>query len=98
MDKNKVLDLARLARIELRDEEAESLSHDLNAILDYFREIKKLDHKSSLTEVLPRQGDFAVVNIMRPDNEPHQSGIYTERLLSEAPAREDNCIKVKKIL
>ncbi|MBI2065681.1 MAG: hypothetical protein HYT68_01260 [Candidatus Zambryskibacteria bacterium] len=39
MDKEKVLDLAKLARISIDDNEAESLSHEFDAILSYFEEI-----------------------------------------------------------
>ena len=37
-------------------------------------------------------------NVMREDANPHESGIYTEKMLEQAPAREGNYIKVKKIL
>jgi hypothetical protein len=35
---------------------------------------------------------------MREDGEPHESGIYTQKILEQAPAREKDYIKVKKIL
>lgn len=59
--------------------------------------------KAALTNTpfSPPQNDavFGVgVNVMREDTEPHESGIYTEKLLSAAPQREGQYIKVKKIL
>jgi Asp-tRNA(Asn)/Glu-tRNA(Gln) amidotransferase C subunit len=35
---------------------------------------------------------------MRGDEEFHESGIYTEKILEQAPAKEGGYIKVKKIL
>ena len=35
---------------------------------------------------------------MREDDNPHAGGIYTEAVLNEAPEREGDYIKVKKIL
>ena len=94
MDKEKVLNLAKLARIEIGDEEAESLSHEFDAILKYVSEVKEvptIDHSNILENV-------GMINVMREDTNPHESGLYTEKILSEAPAREGGYIKVKKIL
>ena len=91
-----MLDLAKLARIEIGDEEAESLSHEFDAILGYVGEIKNAgpaSHKASQDK-----SEYALKNVMRGDTEPHESGIYTEKILAQAPAREGNYIKVKKIL
>jgi aspartyl-tRNA(Asn)/glutamyl-tRNA(Gln) amidotransferase subunit C len=94
MNKEKVLKLAKLARIKLDDAEAEKLSGEFESILKYVSEVKALggeikDKKSS---------DFPLRNIMREDGEGHESGIYTEKMLSQAPLREGNYLKVKKIL
>ena len=96
MDREKVLNLAKLARIEIDDEEAESLSHEFDAILKYVGEVKKVDKLNKLDKL--NKEEFPVRNIMREDTESHESGIYTEKLLAQAPAREDDYIKVKKIL
>lgn len=90
--------MARLARIEISDEEAGNLSHEFDAILGYVGEIKKLDHKSSAYKALPCRKDFMTVNIMREDAGPHESGVYTKEILEQAPSREGDYIKVKKIL
>lgn len=90
MDKDKVLSLAKLARIKISDMEAESLSHEFEAILNYVGEVKSISAKS--------KEEFAVKNIFREDSEGHESGIYTDKILNEAPGRQGNYIKVKKIL
>lgn len=89
-----MLDLAKLARIEMGAEEAKRLSHEFDAILDYVSEVKKVS--SNLP--LQRGRMEGVYNVMRQDGEPHASGIYTEKMLLQAPAREGNYLKVKKIL
>jgi len=95
MDKEKVLNLAKLARVELRDEEAESLSHEFDAILDYVGEVKRIaitDNQQLTTD------NFSIRNVMREDTKPHKSGLFTNKILAQSPAREGDYIKVKKIL
>jgi len=93
MDTEKVLSLAKLARIKISHEEAECLSNELGGILNYVGEIKNAGFK---IQGLGFKNE--VRNVMREDGEPHESGIYTEKLLAEAPGRSGNYIKVKKIL
>ena len=111
MDKDKVLSLAKLARIEVSDDEAENLSHEFEAILNYVGEVKNvtnIQHSNMLksggvlnvtniqhSNILKSVG---VLNVMREDVNPHESGLYTEKILEQAPTREGNYIKVKKIL
>jgi aspartyl-tRNA(Asn)/glutamyl-tRNA(Gln) amidotransferase subunit C len=91
MDSDRVLKLAKLARIEISSEEAESLSHEFDAILGYVSDVKNVAHAEDSV-------DLRLKNVLRDDSNPHESGIYTEKLLEEAPERKDNYIKVKKIL
>ncbi len=94
MDKEKVLKLAKLARIKIEDTEAEKLSGEFEAILNYVSEVKAVSGGT----VEKKPSDFPLRNIMREDGEGHESGIYTEKMLSQAPSREGNYLKVKKIL
>ena len=94
MDKDKVLSLAKLARIEIGDAEAEKLSHEFEAILGYVSDVKSMDSTDSSQE----SEEYALKNVLREDGEPHEGGIYTEKILNQAPEREGNYIKVKKIL
>lgn len=94
MNKEEVLKLAKLARIEVSDDEAEAFSKDFEAILGYVGEIKQ----ANLGSIEPGKEDFALRNVMREDEDPHESGVHTEALLAEAPAREGGYVKVKKIL
>jgi len=97
MDKGKVLDLAKLARIEIGDSEAEKLSGEFEAILGYVGEVKGVGSKKYEVGSKDKES-FALRNVMREDSNPHESGIYTEEILEQAPNSENGYIRVKKIL
>jgi len=84
--------LAGLARIAVSDDEKEILQHDLEEILAYVSQVKEEGYNIGKHEV----GEL--YNVMRADGVPHESGIFTEGLLSAAHAREGNRVFVKKIL
>lgn len=93
MDKDKILNLAKLARIELNNKEAEELSGEFAAILAYVGEIRGvINDQSSIVNKI------SIRNVMRADSEPHETGLYTERLIEQAPTKKGGYIKVKKIL
>ena len=85
--------LAELSRIYLAPEEKEALRKDMDAILGYVERINKV----SAVLGLEKTAGF-VHNAMREDANPHDSGVFTKDLLSAAPKREGNYVKVKKIL
>jgi aspartyl-tRNA(Asn)/glutamyl-tRNA(Gln) amidotransferase subunit C len=93
MDKKEIEHLAQLARIGLTDEEKENLLKDAEEILAFVDTVQEVEVDMRAEERLGTPH-----NVMRDDGEPHESGIYTEKLLKAAPAREGNYIKVKKIL
>ncbi len=93
MEKKDIEHLATLARIELKDKEAEGLAEDITSIVGCISEINEITaEKSGEKKVGPLH------NVMREDGEPHESGIYTEDILSAAPDRKGQYIHVKKIL
>ncbi|MBI1974662.1 MAG: Asp-tRNA(Asn)/Glu-tRNA(Gln) amidotransferase subunit GatC [Candidatus Zambryskibacteria bacterium] len=91
MNKEEVLKLAKLARIDVSDEEAENLAKELGSILNYVSEIKSVDVSEGST-------GFTLKNVFRSDSESHPSGQFTDAILAQAPSREGDYIKVKKIL
>lgn len=95
MNKEEVQKLAKLARIDISETEAESLSQEFGSILSYVGEIKNAPASHEATQ--DRSG-YALRNVMREDANPHESGIYTEALLAEAPKRKGDYVEVKKIL
>ena len=89
--KEDIQNLADLARIEVNSEEIESLRSEIDSILGYVGRIKEISGEIGST--LPK-----LRNVMRDDVVTHKPGEYTEDLLSLAPSREKNFLKVKKIL
>ncbi|MES2214146.1 MAG: Asp-tRNA(Asn)/Glu-tRNA(Gln) amidotransferase subunit GatC [Patescibacteria group bacterium] len=93
MNKDEVLKLSKLARIEISDSEAEELAMEFDSILGYVSEVKKAQAQASAHVEKP-----ALRNVLRADENPHESGMYTEAILAQAPQREGEYVKVKKIL
>lgn len=85
--------LAKLVRIKIDKKEAEKLTKDLESIVGYVSRIKEV---SVSYEDEPSVGKL--YNVMREDKNPHESGIFRERLLNEVPQKENGYVKVKKIL
>jgi aspartyl-tRNA(Asn)/glutamyl-tRNA(Gln) amidotransferase subunit C len=85
--------LAELSRITLAPEEKESIRKDIESILDYVAEVKEAS--ASLASL---NSEGLVKNVMREDEISNKSGEYSQDLLKEAPRREGNYVKVKKIL
>ena len=90
--KEEVKKLAELSRIEVEDRELDALARDIESIVAYVSEITEVASEGV-------EADAGILrNVMREDGEPHESGAYTETLLSAAPHREDKYVRVKKIL
>ncbi|MDB5238910.1 MAG: glutamyl-tRNA(Gln) and/or aspartyl-tRNA(Asn) amidotransferase subunit [Candidatus Parcubacteria bacterium] len=85
--------LATLARIELTEDDKESLVKEFDSILGYVDQLKKVDVS---LDAAGRVG--AVKNVMRSDTPNTVSAEDRERLLDEAPYREGDFIAVKKII
>lgn len=93
MKKEDIAHLAKLSRIAITDAEAEALAGDISSILGYVSEIDSVTGEKPLMKEVG-----ALYNVMREDGEPHAAGLYTEDLLNEAPERQGQYVKVKKIL
>lgn len=85
--------LAELARISIPEVEKEGLVKEIDSILTYVEQIK-----TASQNVVNEQSVGSVSNVMREDDGSHESGLYTEKILKEAPRREGDYFKVKKIL
>jgi aspartyl-tRNA(Asn)/glutamyl-tRNA(Gln) amidotransferase subunit C len=83
-----VLHVARLARLGLRDGEAERLQSELSAILDAVGKVSELD----LTDVPPTSHPLDLVNVWDED-EPRPS-LDVEDALANAPEREGDGFRV----
>lgn len=83
--------LAKLARLDVSDEEVARLEKEIPAILGFVEEIQKVS--VSVTQESPEHH-----NVMREDAGAHESGLYTKDLLAAAPATKDNQVVVKQVI
>ncbi len=96
--------LAKLSRLELTPLEKETFARDLENILEYVDQIREVvtDSSSLLEQGSGGQNEIAeisnVYNVLREDDSPNESGLYTDKILKEAPENQDGFIKVKKVL
>jgi aspartyl-tRNA(Asn)/glutamyl-tRNA(Gln) amidotransferase subunit C len=79
LDREQVLHVARLARLELTDEEVERMAKELSHVLDHIEKIRELD----LEGVPPTSHVVDVVNALRAD-EP-QPSLPRDVVLAAAP-------------
>ncbi len=87
----KVEYVAKLARIELKDEEKEKFSKDLNKVLDYFRELQEVDTEG----VLPMTGGTFLYNVFREDKVVGHD--EAGKGAKQFPEREQEFLKVPKV-
>ena len=93
MNKDDIIKLAELSRLEINDTEAESYRKDFEGILGY------VDAISSVTvEGKDQYATNLTTNMMREDDEMYTPGSFSEDILHEAPSTEDGYFKVKKVL
>ncbi|RJR14053.1 aspartyl/glutamyl-tRNA amidotransferase subunit C [Candidatus Parcubacteria bacterium] len=83
--------LAKLARLHVSDGELEKLAEELPGILRFVEAVQNAPVSQEVTAPTLR-------NVMRTDEHPHESGLYTERLLNAAPAQEKGRVVVKQVL
>jgi aspartyl-tRNA(Asn)/glutamyl-tRNA(Gln) amidotransferase subunit C len=79
LDRDQVLHVAKLARLELSDEEVERMAAELSHVLDHIEKIRELD----LEGVPPTSHVIDVVNVLRAD-EPEPS-LPRDAVLAAAP-------------
>ncbi len=84
--------VAKLARLELSDQEKEMLTDQLSNILTYVEKLNELDTKN----VAPTSHVLDITNIMR-DDAPGQS-LPQDRALANAPEKAAGHYKVPRII
>ncbi len=91
IDLKTVKHVAALARIEMSDAELEQYGTQLNAILGYVDKLQELD----TTDVPPMAHVTATATPMREDRLTEGLG---ERVLANAPQREERFFKVPQVI
>ena len=86
--RDEVLHVARLARLELTEEEVERFTEQLSAILEAVAKVSELD----LSEVEPTAHPLDVVNVWAADEA--RPSLSHDDALAHAPDREAGFFKV----
>jgi len=88
IDRDQVLHVARLARLDLSEDALERMAGELSKILDHVERISELE----LDGVEPTSHVVALENVLRPD-EPRPSW-PRERVLEPAPDADEGAFRV----
>ena len=92
IDETQVRQVAKLSRLELTDDEVSQFSTQLSAIFEYIEKLNELDTEN----VAPLAHCLPVSNCFRDDVVKESLG--TEKVLANAPQRDESFFKVPKIL
>jgi aspartyl-tRNA(Asn)/glutamyl-tRNA(Gln) amidotransferase subunit C len=93
LNREDVLKLAQLARLELTDEEVEEFAGELSEILQYVEQLGSVE----VSGLKPTQQVTGLSNVTRED-EIQDYGYKPEDLLKNVPEVKDSMIKVKRML
>jgi aspartyl-tRNA(Asn)/glutamyl-tRNA(Gln) amidotransferase subunit C len=91
LSREDVVHVARLARLELTEEEVGLFTAQLRTVLDHAADLKALD----LAHLPPSSHPIVLQNVLRPD-EPVPS-LDRDEVLAAAPAVEDHRFRVPRI-
>ena len=83
--------MANLARIDLNEEEKESLQKDLSDIIGYIDRLKELD----ISDVLSLDHSIMVENVTREDIKVDCD--EREKLIDDFTEKDENYLKVRQI-
>ena len=90
--KDEVKIVARLARLQLNEDEINKHAEQLEKILEYIKQLEKID----TNDVPCTTRAIEVINVFRKDEKKNYDS--TEELLELGPSKEDKYFKVPKIL
>jgi aspartyl-tRNA(Asn)/glutamyl-tRNA(Gln) amidotransferase subunit C len=93
LTRDDVLKLARLARLDLNDDEVAEYAGELSAILQYVEQLRAVD----VTELKPTNQVTGLTNVTRPDV-VKDYGYRAAELLKNVPVVADGQIKVKRMI
>ena len=92
IEKNQVKKVAKLSRISLDESKVESLSKDLNSIINFVEQLNKLDTKDTkpLSSVIDKT--------LEPRNDKVNDGQMKEELLKNSPDKNEDFFIVPKVI
>ena len=92
LSRDEVAHVARLARLDLTDEELDTFTGQLAAVLEHAADVEALD----VHDVPPTAHPFELANVLRPDE--RRPSLDRDEVLAAAPAAEDGRFKVPPVL
>ena len=92
LDKATVLRIARLARIEVPEEELDHLAGELSGILSWVEQLNEVD-----TEQVAPMTSVVETRLKQRSDQVTEGG-HPEAILANAPEREDGFFVVPKVL
>lgn len=93
LSREDVLKLARLARLALTDEEIEEFRSEMEKVLDYVAMLQDVD----VSGLQPTTQVTGLTNVTRSD-EVRDYGVSREELLALLPNRQDDEMKVQRMI
>jgi aspartyl-tRNA(Asn)/glutamyl-tRNA(Gln) amidotransferase subunit C len=93
LTRDDILKLAKLARLDLTDEEVDEYAGELTEILHYVEQLQSVD----VAGLEPTSQVTGLVNVMRKD-EIRDYGYEPKELLKNVPSVEDDLIKVRRMI
>tara|TARA_Y100001970_G_scaffold101362_1_gene127310 strand:+ start:496 stop:783 length:288 start_codon:yes stop_codon:yes gene_type:complete len=92
IEKNQVKKVAKLSRISLDESKVESLSKDLNSIINFVEQLNKLDTKDTkpLSSVIDKT--------LEPRNDKVNDGKIKEEILKNSPDKNEDFFIVPKVI
>jgi len=94
LSKEEIKHIAKLARLELTDEELKKYGGQLSAILDYIDQLKEVDTKG----IEPTAQITGLENVLRDDIIENWDEKEIKEALADAPEKEGRFIKVKRVI
>lgn len=94
INKTKIEEIARLARIKLSEEEKQKYEKQFSSILDYFEQLKEVDTENIKAFINPSNAE----SVMREDIIEECDEKAAEAILEEVPEKKGKHVKVKKVL
>jgi aspartyl-tRNA(Asn)/glutamyl-tRNA(Gln) amidotransferase subunit C len=92
LSREEVAHVARLARLELTEDELDTFTPQLAAVLEHAADVEALE----LDDVPPTAHPFPLANVWRAD-EVRDAGIR-DAVLAQAPSTEDGMFRVPPVL
>lgn len=94
ISEQKVQYIAKLARLELNQDEIKRFQKEFSLILDYFKLLEKID----TSKITPTFYSIPLKNVLREDKAEPKNKQDIDKILEQIPAKEKRYVRVKAVL